>query len=206
MSASRAAGATNATRATSAGGWRSRLRRPSLLVALGLLLALGVVWGVTLYHANQPKTLDQRTQEVASQLQCPICHGESVADSPSGLASEMRSVIRQKLSQGESEQQVIQYFESRYGDSILESPPPQGFTLLIWIAPLLMLALGAYVVFVLGREWGARPAMATAPPDEDAALDLSDEERLRLRETLLREMEADEGLSYGALDLRKGNA
>lgn len=205
MSASRA---SDATRAASTGGWQGLLRRPSLLVALGLLLALGAVWGVTLYHANQPKTLDQRVQEVGAQLQCPICHGESVADSPSGLASEMRGVIRQKLSQGESEQQVIQYFESRYGDSILETPPPQGFTLLIWIAPLLMLALGAYVVFVLGREWGARPAMATAPPgtDDDEALDLSDEERQRLRETLLREMEADEGLSYGALDLRKEQA
>lgn len=193
-----------------AGVWRGLLRRPSTLVALGLVLALGVVWGVTLFRAAQPKTLDQRTYEVASQLQCPICHGESVADSPSGLASEMRALIRQKLSQGESEQQVIQYFESRYGDTILEAPPAQGFTLLMWLPPALMLALGAYVVFVLGREWAAQPAMATAPPDGDAeALDLSDEERQRLRETLLREMEDEEGMSlrtFGAPDLRKGHA
>ncbi len=184
--------------------WRAWLRRPSLLVALGLLLALALVWGVTLVHVAQPKSLDQRTQEVASQLQCPICHGESVADSPSGLASEMRALIHQKLAQGESEQQVIQYFEARYGSTILESPPAQGFTLMIWLPPALMLALGVYVVFVLGREWSATPARATAPPD-DETLDLSDDERRRLREALLREMEQDEGMPFGALDLRKGH-
>ena len=199
------------THTTPSPNWRSWLRRPSVLVALGLLLALALVWGITLFQANQPKSLDQRAHEVASQLQCPICNGESVADSPSGLASEMRSLIRQKLAQGESEQQVIQYFESRYGDTILESPPAQGFTLMIWLPPVLILALGAYVVFVLGREWGAAPAVAQASP-EDEALDLSDDERRRLREALLHEMEQDEGMSFdsydslGARDLRKGHA
>jgi cytochrome c-type biogenesis protein CcmH/NrfF len=115
-------------------------------------------------------------------------------------------VIRQKLAQGESEQQVIQYFEARYGDTILESPPAQGFTLMIWLPPMMMLALGAYVVFVFGREWGAAPALAAEEPGEDEALDLSDDERRRLRETLLREMEQDEGMSFGATDLRKGHA
>ncbi len=189
------------------GTWRRLLRRPSVLVALALVLALALVWGVTLFRAAQPKSLDQRAYEVATQLQCPICNGESVADSPSGLASEMRGLIRQKLSQGETEQQVIQYFESRYGDTILESPPAQGFTLMIWLPPVIMLALGAYVVFVLGREWGGAPALATTPTDEDdAASDLSDEERRRLREALLREMEQDDGLSFGSPSLRKERA
>lgn len=187
---------------------RRWLRRPSALVALGLLLALALVWGVTLFRAAQPKSLDERTHEVASQLQCPICNGESVADSPSGLASEMRGVIRQKLSQGQSEQQVIQYFEARYGDTILERPPTQGFTLMIWLPPVMMLALGGYIVFALGREWSASPASPAleGAAAEDTGADLTDDERRRLREALLREMEQDEGLSYGALDLRKERA
>ena len=187
--------------------WRRKLRRPSVVVALGLLLALALVWGVTLFRAAQPKSLNQQAQEVASQLQCPVCNGESVADSPSGLASEMRSLIRQKLAQGQSEQQVIQYFEARYGDAILESPPAQGFTLMIWLPPVAMLALGAYVVFVLGREWGGVGAQApTTAADDDAARDLTEDERRRLREALLREMEQDEGLSFGALGPRKERA
>jgi cytochrome c-type biogenesis protein CcmH len=182
------------------------LRRPSLIVVGTLLLALAIVWGVTLVRANQPKSLDQRAQEVASQLQCPVCNGESVEDSPSALASDMRSLIRHKLAQGQSEQQVIQYFEARYVDTILESPPTQGFTLMIWLPPVLMLALGAYVIFVLGREWRAAPPIAPALAEGEETVALTDDERRRLRETLLREMEQDEGISFGALNPRKERA
>ena len=152
------------------------------------------------------ESLDARVHDVASQLQCPICNGESVADSPSGLASEMRALIRQKLAQGESEQQVIQYFEARYGDTILEAPPMSGFTTLIWLPPVLMLVVGGYLVFVMGKEWSvsrASGALAGIEPDEDEALDLSDEERRRLRETLMRELERDEGIPFGAATARE---
>ena len=189
--------------------WRAALRKPSVLAGVVALLALAMVWGVLLFRAAQPPTLDERVHDVASQIQCPVCNGESVADSPSGLAREMRGVIRQKLAQGESEQQVIQYFEARYGDTILEAPPKSGFTTLIWLPPVLMLLVGGYLVFALGREWGAaRPAgaLAMVGADEDGALDLSDEERRRLRETLLRELERDEGIPFGDATARKERA
>lgn len=182
--------------------WRAALRRPSSLVAIGAVIVLAIVWGVMLYQANRPKTLDERAYEVASEIQCPVCNGESVEDSPSGLAAEMRALIRQKLAQGESEQQVIQYFEQRYGDTILESPPATGFTTLIWLPPILMILVGGYLVFTVGREWSApQAALATAgelDEDEDDTLGLSDEERRRLRETLLRELERDEGIPFGS--------
>lgn len=186
---------------TQARDWRATLRKPSLLVGIVALLALAIVWSVLLFRAAQPPTLDERAHDVASQIQCPVCNGESVTDSPSGLAAEMRGLIRQKLAQGESEQQVIQYFEARYGDTILEAPPKSGFTTLIWLPPVLMLLVGGYLVFVVGKEWSAprvAGALAVTRPDDDEALDLSDEERRRLRETLMRELEHDEGLPFGA--------
>jgi cytochrome c-type biogenesis protein CcmH len=188
--------------------WRAALRKPTVLAGIAALLALAVVWGVLLFRAAQSPTLDERTHDVASQIQCPVCNGESVADSPSGLAREMRGVIRQKLSQGESEQQVIQYFEARYGDTILEAPPKSGFTTLIWLPPVLMLLVGGYLVFVVGKEWGAaRPVGALAvSPDETEDLDLSEEERRRLRETLLRELERDEGIPFGDATAREERA
>jgi cytochrome c-type biogenesis protein CcmH len=162
-----------------------------------------------IYQANRPKTLDERTREVASEIQCPVCNGESVEDSPSGLAAEMRALIRQKLAQGESEQQVLQYFEQRYGDTILESPPATGFTTLIWLPPILMIIVGGYLVFTVGREWSA-PQSALAQPgaggdlyDADDDLDLSDEERRRLREALMRELERDEGIPFGSAGARE---
>lgn len=185
--------------------WRATLRRPAVLVALVALVALAAVWGVLIIRAAQPPSLDQRVHSVASQLQCPICNGESVADSPSGLASEMRGVIRQKLAQGETDQQVIQYFQARYGDTILEAPPKSGFTTLIWLPPVLMLLVGSYLVFAIGREWSAPSlAMASAASvDSDETLDLTDEERQRLREALLRELERDEGMPLGGPSARE---
>ena len=192
-------------RSTAASALKGLLRRPSFLAALGLLLIGVIVWGVMLYQANQPESLDQKTRDVASQLQCPICHGESVQDSPSQLAQQMRGIIRQKLAAGESKQQVITYFEQRYGDSILESPPQQGFTLLIWLPPAVIFVAGAYLVFTLGREWQqAQPAMAivgrTNASEDDGESDLanmSDEERRRLRALLRRELAEDEGIPAG---------
>jgi cytochrome c-type biogenesis protein CcmH len=186
--------------------WRATLRQPAVLVGLVALLALAIVWGALIFSAAQPETLDQRARDVASQIQCPVCNGESVQDSPSGLAAEMRALIRQKLAQGESEQQVIQYFEARYGDSILESPPLFGFTTLMWLPPLAMLLVGGYLVCVVGREWGAsRVALAgaDAETDDEDETDLSDEERGALRETLMRELERDEGMSFGAGQARE---
>lgn len=189
---------------------RAVLRRPSVLAALALLLLVAAVWSVTLVRARQPQTLDERSYAVASQLQCPICHGESVADSPSPLAQEMRSLIRQKLAQGESEQQVVQYFHARYGDAILEAPPLSGFTLLIWLGPVVMLALGLLLLRSVAAEMrtlrfataGAANAAMPAQADDDAVatLDLSDDERARYLALLRRELADDEGLGSAPTD------
>jgi cytochrome c-type biogenesis protein CcmH len=189
------------------------LRKPSIWVALGLILLVAIVWTVGAVRSSQPETLDQRTLDVARQLQCPVCHGESVADAPSPLAQEMRSLIREELSQGMSEQQVIAYFHARYGDQILEAPPVTGFTSLIWLGPLLILLLGAFMLLSLVREWrgqrAAGPAaMAAGPdpdhgevePDQDGAgstSELSPEDRQHYLALLRRELAAEEGYEEG---------
>jgi cytochrome c-type biogenesis protein CcmH len=196
------------------------LRKPSSWVALGLILVVAVIWTASAVRTSQPKTLDQRTMDVARQLQCPVCHGESVADAPSPLAQEMRSLIREELSQGMSEQQVIAYFHTRYGDQILESPPVTGFTGLIWLGPVLILALSAFILLSLMREWQWQRSSALAPltafdsdadsgPDPEDVLssarvrreppgELSREDRQRYLELLRREMAAEEGYEEGS--------
>ena len=181
--------------------WRTMLRRPTFLIPVGIMALIGAVWLVTTVSAAQPKTLDQRTVEVAQQIQCPVCNGESVADSPSLKAAEMRNVIRQQLAEGRSEQQVLDYFKSVYGADILESPPRQGFTSLIWIMPVLMLLAGLVAVVTLAREWQrqARLAGAARVGEDDHADDatlttLTADERQALTDLLRREVAADEGL------------
>lgn len=145
-------------------------RRP-LFIALVALAIVGAVWSyVFLQNPPQP-TLDQRVHDVASQLRCPICQGESVADSTSQLAQQMRGVIRQQLQSGKSEQEVIQYFRDSYGDQIVWSPPWQGFTLLAWLVPIGLLLAGIIMLFFVLRDWRA---LAPAGDAEPANIDEAD--------------------------------
>jgi cytochrome c-type biogenesis protein CcmH len=189
------------------------IRRPIFWVSLVLVLGVAAVWTITVVRDSASKTLDQRTYEVASQLQCPVCHGESVADAPSPLAQEMRSLIREDLRSGMSEQQVIAYFHERYGDQILESPPTSGFTLLIWLGPLLVLLFGAAMLVGVVRDSRRYQAVAGEPPESGLPVDLAEdrpvgdattlspEERERYHALLLAEMDALEGYSSASAAL-----
>jgi cytochrome c-type biogenesis protein CcmH len=155
-------------------------RRPGLAAAL-------VTWLLFVASpsaAQQPAAHvnEEVVYEVASQLRCVVCQNLSVADSPSEMAGQMRAIVRERLASGERPEQVLQYFVDRYGAWILLSPRRQGFTLLVWIAPFVAVALGLAVVALVLRRWTRRrhdrtPVLAPV----DAAMT----ERIR------REMEAE---------------
>src|SRR5262249_44897936 len=137
-------------------------------VAILLLLMVPAV-----AHAD---ALDDGVRRVALQLQCPVCEGETVADSPSGLAGDMRSVIRSKLIAGESDQQILDEFVASYGDGLLAEPPKRGISLGVWVGPVIGLMLGALVVGLLLRAW-RRPAATTPAQATPVDVDVSDEFR-----------------------------
>jgi cytochrome c-type biogenesis protein CcmH len=105
---------------------------------------------------------------VALQLRCVVCQNLSVADSPSEMANQMRAIVRERLASGETPAQVRQYFVERYGDWILLAPPRRGFTLLVWLAPLVAVLVGLAVVALLVRRWTGR--RRATPPPVDAAM------------------------------------
>src|SRR5262245_24132579 len=86
----------------------------------------------------QDSILDVRTKAVASQLRCPVCQGLSLQDSPSGLAQEMRAVVKDQLRSGKSDEQVKAYFVSKYGEWILLQPPAHGFNLAVYLLPVIL--------------------------------------------------------------------
>jgi cytochrome c-type biogenesis protein CcmH len=138
-----------------------RARRPSaLLLVLAALAVIAAVWSALLIIKPKQETLDQRVQNIASQLKCPVCQSESVADSQATIAQQMRQVIRQQLQSGKSEQDVVQYFIRSYGDQIVWLPPWQGFSLLIWLVPIVFLLSGIVLVFIVLREWRSDVAAA----------------------------------------------
>lgn len=113
--------------------------------------------------------LDAMTRRVASQLRCPVCQGLSIQDSPTELAQNMRSVVREQLAEGRTPDDVKAYFVSRYGEWILLEPEPRGFNLTIYVLPVLAVLAGAAVVTAAIRRWSSRPLAAGR--SEPSALD-----------------------------------
>jgi cytochrome c-type biogenesis protein CcmH len=109
--------------------------------------------------------LEANTAALASQLRCPVCQGESIQDSPSELAQQMRGLVRDQLAAGKTPAQVKAYFVSKYGEWILLDPRPKGFNLVLYAAPYVLLAAGLGVIVVAVKRWTAHGGGGTGPQD-----------------------------------------
>ncbi len=171
-------------------GQRSNLDRLSTIGARLLRFArndgIGFATGLALLlltlapaHAVRPDEmladpgLEARAREVGRELRCLVCRNQSIDDSDADLAHDLRVLVRERIKGGDSDEQVVAYVRSRYGDFVLLRPPFEIGTLLLWGGPMLILLLGgvALVRFYRRREDTA------APP-------LSAEERRRLAAVL----------------------
>jgi cytochrome c-type biogenesis protein CcmH len=116
--------------------------------------------------------LDQKTAEVAALLRCPVCQGMSVADSPAEMAVNMKHQVRALLERGFTQEQILDYFERSYGQFVLLKPKFQGVNTLVWVLPVLAIAIGVIIVVgkmkKLGQSPVAEPRVAAA--DEDPYL------------------------------------
>lgn len=128
-------------------------RKRPLFIAIAVIAIVGAIWSYVFLSTPSQQTLDQQAHDVGEQLKCPVCQSESVADSTSTLAQQMRGVIRQQLQAGKSEQEVIAYFQARYGNQIVWSPQWQGFSMLAWLVPIVLLLGGFILLFFVLRDW-----------------------------------------------------
>jgi cytochrome c-type biogenesis protein CcmH len=102
----------------------------------------------------------QRTHEVGSLLRCPVCQGMSIADSPAEMAVNMKAQVRELLSRGYTEDQILRYFELSYGEFVLLRPK----STVLWMLPVAALLLGIAVVFFKLRKLEQAPAPAQSAP------------------------------------------
>ena len=90
--------------------------------------------------------------EIASKLRCPVCQGVAIADSPSGMATNMRAQVRDLVALGYSPEQVMSYFERSFGESVRLEPPMKGLNSVLWTLPALVLIAGAIFIAVRARR------------------------------------------------------
>jgi cytochrome c-type biogenesis protein CcmH len=112
------------------------------MAALAVVVVAGIVMG--------EETERDRIQALGQRIKCPVCQGEPIADSPAETSTAMMDIVAERVAAGETDEQIIDYFVSRYGPGILLDPPFRGRTLAVWLLPVV--ALGAGIVMIMGRR------------------------------------------------------
>ena len=136
-----------------------------------LLLVLMMVAGVGTYAKEAPNlaadpALEARVMAIAEELRCLVCQNETIAASHADLAVDLRKQIRIKLTEGQSQQQILDFMVDRYGDFVLYRPPLKSTTVLLWAGPFVLLAV-ALMVMAINIRRRRRTEQAPAMSAED---------------------------------------
>jgi cytochrome c-type biogenesis protein CcmH len=108
--------------------------------------------------------IEARLMHLSRELRCVVCQNEALSESPAELAGDMRQEIRELMKAGKTDQEVLSFLTSRYGDFVLFRPPFKPVTYLLWIGPFVFLGFGVLVWFMALR---ARRTFKSAPVSGD---------------------------------------
>lgn len=122
---------------------------------VGMILASITVVAVGLLSGGRDDR--NRAYELEQQLRCPVCTSVSIAESMSETAQAMRRSVADQIAAGRTDQQILDYFRSRYGEWVVLDPPVRGNTLLVWLLPVLAGAAGAAVLLLRPRSSRTAP-------------------------------------------------
>lgn len=119
-------------------------------------------------NTSADPALEARMMVIAEELRCLVCQNETIAASHADLAIDLKNQIRIKLTQGQSQQQILDFMVDRYGDFVLYRPPLKTTTVLLWLGPFTLLAI-AVLMLVLNVRRRRRSAQPAALSDADIA-------------------------------------
>ena len=151
-----------------------KLPSPAALVAFILAsgLFIGACLAVEPTEMLKDPALEARARTIGQALRCVVCQNQSIDDSSAEVARDMRRAVRDRLTVGDSDDQVFAYMVARYGDYVLLKPPFKTGTLVLWLGgPLLLIVAGSALLIAARR----RTRRTVTPPQP-----LSAEERQRL--------------------------
>lgn len=179
--------------------------RNSLYLGLIVGLLVAVVIGLIPRDAT-PETAAERSHRIASELRCPFCNGESIADAQSAIAADLQDLIDEQIASGMTNDEIFDYFVARYTERILLSPPLLGWGAVLWALPLLLLVGGVAALTRRKRRAVPSPIVASSDALDDAKRvvaadlaeievqqatgELAEDEAARLRDAYLTEQRA----------------
>jgi cytochrome c-type biogenesis protein CcmH len=152
-----------------------------LLIALTLLTAPGVAFAVQPDEVLTDPSLEGRARNLSKELRCMVCQNQSIDDSDAPLARDLRLLVRERLKDGDSDRQVIDFLVARYGEFVLLKPRLSLHTALLWFGPPALLCGGALALFLIARRRNRRGPDEQVKPEGG---DLTPAEQARLAELL----------------------
>ena len=100
----------------------------------------------------EDSVLEGRARQISKGLRCIVCQNQSIDDSDAQLARDLRVLVRERLMAGDSDQGVVDYIQSRYGDYVLLNPPVKGTTAVLWLGPVGFALIGIFGITVYFRR------------------------------------------------------
>ena len=135
-----------------------------------LLFSILIAFAPTNGYAVNPDeiladpTLEARAREISKGLRCLVCQNQSIDDSDASLAKDLRVLVRERLTAGDSNEDVVTYVVSRYGDFVLLKPPFNMATLALWLGPFLLTLIGLFAVVMFYKRSRTEVALPNAAP------------------------------------------
>ncbi|MEZ5757828.1 MAG: cytochrome c-type biogenesis protein [Emcibacteraceae bacterium] len=140
----------------------------SLFLFIGLSLSAYAI-GVDEMPLKDPAQ-EARAQAIMKQLRCLVCQNESIVDSGADLAKDLRNIVRERITLGDTDEQVLAFMTARYGDWVLLKPPFEGATIILWFSPILLLLMGFYIIYRNYKNRKPLGEVAPLTPDEERRL------------------------------------
>ena len=128
---------------------KSTLKTSVLLLVL--LVATQVAAKEATSMAADPE-MEKIVNEISAELRCLVCQNQTIADSHAGLAVDLKNQVRDMVKKGQSQDEIVEYMVTRYGDFVLYRPPVKPTTMLLWAGPFLLLLIGLTVLVINLRK------------------------------------------------------
>lgn len=154
---------------------------PGMVMLMLALVIAGSARATTDVMPFKDEAQEQQFRQLTEQLRCPKCQNNSIADSNSMIAADMRKKVWQLMEQGQSNQQITDYMVARYGNFVTYEPPVTPATIILWLLPACFVVGGALVIFRLSRRSRAERVSELSAQEQERLKALLDDNKRTLK-------------------------
>ncbi len=155
----------------------------ALLLSVSFFVSSNSVFAVSPDELLDDPVQEQRARDISSGLRCIVCQNQSIDDSKAPLAKDLRILVRDRIKAGDSNSEVMSFIVARYGDFVLLKPPFNKGTIILWLAPLLLLLAGLMMI----KRFNSQARIDLAKEEKESSVakaKLSTDEQAQLKKLL----------------------